>query len=46
MKGRNSFSPMEMVITMLGKLKYFGGFGQVGTRNSNKARKSAGCGEI
>jgi len=37
---------MEMIITVSGELKYFGGFGQVGMRDSNKASKSAGCGEI
>jgi hypothetical protein len=46
MKERISFSPMEMIIIVPRELNYFGGFGQVGMRDSNKANKSAGCGEI
>jgi len=35
-----------MIITMSGELEYFGGFGQVGMKDSNKASRSVGCGEI
>jgi len=37
---------MEMIITVPGELEYTGGFGQAGMRDSNKASRSAGCGEI
>jgi len=35
-----------MIITVSEELKYFGGFGQVGMEDSNKANRSVGCGEI
>jgi hypothetical protein len=46
MKGGFHFPLVEMIITMPGDLEYFGGFGQAGMRDSNKASRSAGCGEI
>jgi hypothetical protein len=46
MKGRISFSPVELIIIVPRELENFGGFGQASMRDSNKASKNASCGEI
>lgn len=40
MKGRISFSPMEMIITMLGELEYLEGFVKLGRRKKDKTRQT------
>jgi hypothetical protein len=46
MKGRISFSPSGDDNYSARELENCGGFGQAGMRDSNKASRSASCGEI
>jgi hypothetical protein len=40
MKGRISFSPMEMIITVLGELEYLEGLVKLGRRKNDETRQA------